>query len=50
MVAEGEITEHLTDSYSLIVIKDDSSVDKINLGDQVNIFYKNSIWDHLKML
>lgn len=50
VVAEGEITEHLTDSYSLIVIKDDSSVDKINLGDQVNIFYKNSIWDHLKML
>jgi len=25
-------------------------MDKIRLGDQVKILYKNSIWDHLNMI
>jgi hypothetical protein len=49
-IAEGEITETLTGSYSFVVIKDKDGIDKIRLGDQVKVLYKNSIWDHLKML
>jgi hypothetical protein len=49
-VAEGEITEQITDSYSFIIIKDKEGMDKIRLGDQIKVLYKNSIWDHLKMI
>jgi hypothetical protein len=49
-VAEGEVTEQMTDSYSFIIIKDREGMDKIRLGDQVKILYKNSIWDHLNMI
>ncbi len=49
-IAEGEITEEITDSYSYVVVKEKSGIDKIRLGDTVKVLYKNSLWDHMKMI